>query len=251
MPNSELNQRLFVTDNIDVDKSLFRYMSLAQFLSIVENKQLFLNKIQRWEDPWEGPDEQIPTIMENGRLEFPISTIKSETVGQCWTYEKDSDAMWRIYSPDRQGVMIETTVEQFQNIQDLDRAVLAKVIYFNEENFIEKRMELQSNKSYKFVNDMALKREAFKHENEVRLLMCLAKNKNIPNYKEISVLGIRIEPERFIKSITFDPRADQWFVDTMKQYCVSRGFQCPIQKSELYNKNFYEKTHIVQRYIPV
>ena len=47
---------LFVSNNIDTSQSLYRYMSLAQFLSIVENRKLFLNKVKRWEDTWEGPD---------------------------------------------------------------------------------------------------------------------------------------------------------------------------------------------------
>ena len=72
--------------------------------------------------------------------------------------------MWRIYSPGRQGVMIETSIDDFYEIEDLNRAVLAKVIYFKNSNYIEKRYEIANNKSYRYAGDMALKREAFKHE---------------------------------------------------------------------------------------
>lgn len=123
-------ERLLVTDNIKIAEHLFRYMSLAQFISLVENQQLFLKKVKSWDDTWEAPDDQLPVIMDDGSERYAESLIASSTVGQCWTYENDSDAMWRIYSPDRQGVMIETSINDFYEIENLNRAVLAKVIYF-------------------------------------------------------------------------------------------------------------------------
>ena len=167
------HETLSVTDNINKDDHLYRYMSLAQFISLIENQKLFLKKVKSWDDTWEAPDDQLPIIMDDGSERYSESLIVTSTVGQCWTHEKDSDAMWRIYSPDRQGIMIETAVDGFFEIDDLKRAVFAKVIYFNKSNYIEKRYEIANNKSYLYAGDMALKREAFKHENEVRLLVCL------------------------------------------------------------------------------
>ena len=242
---------LSVSNNIDKSQNLYRYMSLAQFLSIVENKKLFLNKVKRWEDTWEGPDDQLPVITDSGKEVISESLITSSTVGQCWTYEKDSDAMWRIYSPDRQGIMIETNVDSFFEINNLRMAVLAKVIYFNKNNYIDKRTEISNNKSYRYAGDMALKREAFKHENEVRLLVCLQGYREIKNCWDVPVVGFEFNPLSFIKSITFDPRADEWFVNTMKKYCDSNGFACPVEKSSLYAKNFYEESKLVRRYVPI
>lgn len=104
---------LSFTDNINENDSLYRYISLAQFLSLVENEELLLKKITLWEDTWEGLDKQIPRRKDDGGLEYPHTTLADSVVGQCWTYEKDSDAMWRIYSPDKQGVMIETKAKNF------------------------------------------------------------------------------------------------------------------------------------------
>jgi hypothetical protein len=119
--------------------------------------------------------------------------------------------------------------------------VLAKVIYFKNSNYIEKRYEIANNKSYRYAGDMALKREAFKHENEVRLLVCLQGHHEIENCWDIPVMGFCININTFIKSITFDPRADTWFVDTMEKYCQSKSLNCPIEKSTLYEKNFYKE----------
>lgn len=239
---------LSVTNNINENDHLYRYISLAQFISLVENQKLFLKKVKSWDDTWEAPDDQLPVIMDDGSERYAESLIVTSTVGQCWTYEKDSDAMWRIYSPDRQGIMIETDVGSFYEIANLNRAVLAKVIYFNKNNYIEKRYEIANNKSYRYAGDMALKREAFKHENEVRLLVCLQGYTEITNPWDIPVLGFSIDLNLFIKSVTFDPRSNEWFVDTMMKYCESKGLVCPIKKSTLYERNFYEEAKIVRRY---
>lgn len=243
------NHKLIISNNINKDDRLFRYLTLAQFISLMENKRLFLKKVKSWDDPWEGPDDQLPLIKEDGKQIKDESLLTLSTVGQCWTYEKDSDAMWRIYSNDRQGVMIETIASNFEYIKNLKHALLSKVNYYNKSNYIEKRQEIAKNRSYGFAGDMALKREAFKHENEVRLLVCLQDyHSEIKDIWDILVYGFEVEPTLFIKSVTFDPRADDWYVETMKKYCDSKSLKCPIQKSRLYTKDFYETSSIVRKY---
>lgn len=240
--------RVIYSDNINVDDRLFRYISLAQFISMIENRKLYLKKVKLWDDPWEAPDDQLPLVGENGKPIFTESLLVSSTVGQCWTYEKDSDAMWRIYSPDRQGVMIETFAKNFCLVENLKLALLAKVVYYNKSNYIEKRYEIANNRSYAFAGDMALKREAFKHENEVRLLLCLQSYHEFGDVWEIPVVGFDMDPSQFILSITFDPRADEWFVETMKKYCMSKKLTCPVEKSTLYTKDLFESTNLVRKY---
>ena len=77
--------------------------------------------------------------------------------------------------------------------------------------------------------------------NEVRLWVCLQAYREIPNRWDILVIGFHFNPLTFIKSITFDLRANEWFVSTMKQYCLSKGLSCPIEISSLYEKVFLSK----------
>ncbi len=246
-----ISNGLTISDNMTPGDHLYRYISLSRFISLMEHRKLFLRKVKLWDDPWEAPDDQLPIVRADGEPVKAGSLLAGSTVGQCWTYENDSDAMWRIYSSDKQGIMLETIADNFNRIDNLKDAVLARVIYFNKDNYIEKRREISGNKSYLFAGDMALKREAFKHENEVRLLICLQ------NYYrefqdidvwEIPYIEFDIAPEAFLKSITFDPRSDDWYVKTMIKYCESKGLKCPIRRSSLYHKDFYESTNIVRRY---
>ena len=241
--------KINISNNIDTGVNLYRYISLAQFISMVESKKIFLNKVKNWEDPWEVPDDQIPLQLADGSIEQHDSLIAATTVGQCWTYEKDSDAMWRIYSPDRQGIMIEANANSFMEINNLREAVLAKVMYYSDkESYIKLRNEISENFSYQYAGDMALKRDAFKHENEIRLLVCLQMYGDIKEALEVKNMSFEFDPLSFIKSITFDPRADDWYVNTMKLYCYSKGFTCPIEKSSLYSKNLFKEFQISKRY---
>jgi hypothetical protein len=98
---------------------------------------------------------------------------------------------------------------------------------------------------------MVLKREAFKHENEVRLLVCMQAYREINKSPfHINIYGFNFNPSFFIDSITFDPRADDWFVDTMIKYCKRKGFTCPITKSKLYQNTLYDDTKLIVTYTP-
>jgi len=84
-----MNQnKLTISDNIDENDHLFRYISLAQFISLIENRKLYLKKVKLWDNPWEAPDEQLPFANDDGSLTNRESLIVASTVGQCWTYEK-------------------------------------------------------------------------------------------------------------------------------------------------------------------
>lgn len=242
------------SDNIDEQDSLYRYISLSQFMAFVENKELFLRKVTLWDDPWEGLDRQIPRMRDNGDLEYPNCSLAESVVGQCWTYEKDSDAMWRIYSSDKLGIMIESKASNFRTIENLKRAILVKVKYFNNENFLSKWHEINNDRSYRFAGTMALKREAFKHENEVRLLVCMQGyyDEDI-NPWDLKSYGFKVSPFEFVESITVDPRAEEWYVNTIKKYCDSKGFNCSVSKSNLYQNQtrFSEEIKLVQTYAPV
>lgn len=68
-----------------------------------------------WDDPFENFILQGRGRTSNGRT---VSFGMRESLfGQCWTLNWESDAMWRIYSPDKNGVKIRTTIKKlFESI---------------------------------------------------------------------------------------------------------------------------------------
>lgn len=232
---------------------LYRYISLSQFLSMVERKKIHLTKVISWEDPWELPSLKIPTKRKDGGLEYPKHSRLKDIYGQCWSLNSKSDALWRIYSSRNNGILLHSTVERFLLLNDIKFGFLAPVIYYSN---LRRALACiheddKYNSCYRFFGEALLKRESFQHEDEVRLLvvndeMCLGK-KYDSNEKYIE---LQVEPLSFIEGITIDPRASAWFVETVEAYCRRAHFKFAPQKSKLYSPHVFAETKVIRRYVP-
>lgn len=243
-------------DGIDIaggltpETKLFRYVRLSQFLSFVEEKQLVLTRIKQWEDTWEVPHRTIPFRDENGKLDRPIYTIYDDMLGQCWSLHEESDALWRIYSPNREGLVIRTTVQAFEQLTDIRFGVLAPVVYYRD--LMEGIRDIEGKKDYFHIFASAfLKREAFAHEKEVRLVT-LNDERHVTSYQlGAEHIPIRVDPASFVQGVIIDPRASDWFVTMIRSYCQRAGFSCKPVQSRLYSSDIYESTGIVTQITPV
>src|ERR1700752_2948649 len=79
------------------DTPLYRYMSFAEFVSFVESEKIHLTNINTWDDPWEAATEKLPSLRDDGRLEYPLWSFHEDLYAQSWSLVGESDAMWRIY----------------------------------------------------------------------------------------------------------------------------------------------------------
>jgi len=76
--------------------------------------------------------------------------------------------MWRIYSPGNEGVVIQTSVKKFYLLKDVRFAALGPVIYYGD---MKKALDqIKKDHQYDVFTEAFLKRNAFKHEDEVRLV---------------------------------------------------------------------------------
>ena len=181
-------------DNMNME--LYRIVSLEGFLSLIYNKsERFVRPMDEWEDTYEGhmlhllDDEAGEKQLLNRLYEVILHRHIKDSIrnyvkllharylcyGQCWSTQKDSDAMWRIYSYDAKAIQLVTTVSQLQDCitqsSDWDgkRPRIEKVQYDASES-------LDDNLEY-FVQGMYVdepyfhKRSEFKHELEVRVIL--------------------------------------------------------------------------------
>lgn len=215
---------LILDESIKKNIKIYRYMTLGKFMCMVEKQEIHLAKIKSWEDKWEIPtDEAESKYLYNNEL-----------YGQCWSLEGISDALWKIYSSNKEGILIETSPEKFKLISDIKFGILSPVIYYND---LQKALsELKNAKDAKSIfGSGLLKRSAFKHENEVRLIVinnekCLDKK-----YENCTHINLKIDPFKFIEGIIVDPRASDWYLETIKLYCLRLGFNIIPIKSDLYS----------------
>jgi hypothetical protein len=91
------------------DVSIYRFMRVEHFLDLFLNKSSWLAAPRQWDDPWEN---FLAKAEFRGYASFPDECT---IFGQCWTSVSESDATWRIYTPQKNGVRIETTPRDLMN----------------------------------------------------------------------------------------------------------------------------------------
>ena len=79
---------------------LYRILSFDRVVQILRSDDWYFAHPSAWEDPYERRD----TSILGGRLR-----------AQCWCRNGVSDAMWRIYSPDKLGVRIRVSASRLKD----------------------------------------------------------------------------------------------------------------------------------------
>ena len=106
--------------------------------------------------------------------------FKDDLYGQCWTLAKASDAMWRIYSMGTDGIRIRSTVgkliDSLSSCNEAPRTscFIGKVRYLTDcelNDFAATHFsEGLGADGRKIASSLLIKRKAFRHEREVRLI---------------------------------------------------------------------------------
>ncbi len=205
---------MFEIDNdLSSDTKLYRYVKLEHFMSFVERRHFHLTNVNLWDDKWEVILSKLPTLDDEGKLIYPIYSFHEHLFGQSWSLAQESDAMWRVYSPNSTGIQITTSAKKFKLVDGVERWHLGKVIYFKT---IQELIELSKSHTSLF-DDALFKRSAFEHEREVRFL---THGDFLDHFEsEWKYASLLVDPIAFIEGITIDPRADEWYVDAITAYC--------------------------------
>lgn len=194
----------------DQNKPIFRYVDVEQMMFMLEFSALPFINVSTWEDPFEGVEwSYIRASLEN-ELDNTQDGDRKETLeclmslghdyeeycyGSSWTFREESDAMWRIYSPNCTGVKIKSTFSRLEKLnlftydvcyldnppeQPEGGVVHLKRGYSNFSHTTKKvsyyqnhpKIEELFGQAYKPVFNMFFqKRMAFEHEAEVRKLV--------------------------------------------------------------------------------
>jgi len=159
------------------------------------------------------------------------------------TTKRESDAIWRIYSPKSDGVKVKTTIRklfyalysQAGSFKDIS-CFIGKVQYANKKKLIEQlsdpdlmRSRLIDSTGYGQAETLLFKRIAFSHEQEVRLIY------NSPTNLKTEWFQFKFNPRELFDQVVFDPRMDYHRYKTDKERLINEfGFKMPIIKSSLY-----------------
>lgn len=209
-------------------------------------KKLTLAAPHKWDDPFENFLAKCKADFD-GIPNVGIELLFRNFYGQCWTLNPESDAMWRIYSPNKDGARVKTTVGRlFRSIYNPNNT-FATMSYFigsvcyKTEDEIRKIFEDPNNASGLTFDQTGrgqalpffIKREAFSHEQEVRLLFRFNEEGNKEQRSE-EFWPFDINPNDLFDEVTFDPRMSDGDVRNLTNSLRSSGFAKPINQSILY-----------------
>lgn len=232
-------RRSTIAGDITSDTTIYRVFPRNRFFELFDEKKNALVRPTMWEDPF-----------ENFILRSPVRTAAGETgefgfhndvYGQCWTLQKRSDAMWRIYSPRTDAVRVRTSVGRL-----VDSLCAANKGASNDSCFIGKVDYPPDFKLKKFARTMfkdgltaeavarslLKKRNAFKHEAEVRLIYLEGQNKK----HDGGVYKYALDPHATFDQFMIDPRMSYQKFCTFKDEIVARTniHESSIKRSLLY-----------------
>lgn len=230
----------------DADYEQFLYAPIYQILPIAYLKNILANSVLRfrnvkraWDDPYELFLYKEALFVEGKNLEKLLKDWSERFYGQCWSLNEDTDAMWRIYSHDKQSVRIKTTVIDMIKILDQTRGMMwtapifGKVNYLTDEDIICWLREFEKMGWGSFINvhpkSLFLKRKEFCHENEVRFILFQTFDYDVSEYIEL-----KVTPSQFIKEIALDPRLSDSECERMRDEIRLLEQSIPIIQSNLY-----------------
>lgn len=142
---------------------LYRYIGFDSFVNMIQTQSLTFVLPYLWEDTYEMK-AFYTYVMKRDNFYFRclLYAIKYKIYAQCWTKLAESDAMWRIYNYSNKALRIKTNIENIQSLADVD---IQEVIYCDD---VQKMADQINNDNFNQI--IALKRMAFSHEEEVRLI---------------------------------------------------------------------------------
>jgi hypothetical protein len=216
------------------DWPLYRIISLRRLYELFEKRVNTLVKPVAWEDPFENFLRGLKGRLPSGELvEF---AQRYDFYGQCWSRFGASDAMWRIYSSDKKSVRIKvrmrTLVETFA-LQAIGIMLVGKVRYLGTEGLLKWARRVIRDAEAPDVRLLSrtffIKRFAFSHEREVRLLYF------DPRGDRSQIFQYHVDPHTFVEQIVLDPRIKRdAAAKVIKRIRQRTGFRGPIVHSDLY-----------------
>lgn len=242
---------------------LWKYMDLAKLVSLFSTKSLYLRRLDKLDDRYEGAicsfngkahtdsnlsfsagikvykDLMQNQVVINSTGEFErLKREKMETMQQnrehmrlstfitCWSKNTtESEAMWRLYSKDMQcGVAIKTTYKKL--FFALDPKVNVEI---GQVHYVE-----YGENDFIGLKPEWYKRKSLSYEQEVRIIT----KRDSDSYKEWGV-NIPVDINALIQEIVISPEAGTWFINVVQDLCAKYNVLSSVKTSEIQIQPYY------------
>ena len=214
-------------ESLPADKTVYLYKIIPYkyLLRWIYEEKIRFKQVAGWDDVYELFLFKQKFVKDGNAVDF--SAVQRTIYGQSWSLLRDSDALWRIYSPDKLSVRISTTFNDLVALMEKNTSCLrgievfvGKVIYLKKNKINEKIQEYLPDifSDNNVVDSLFVKRDSFSYEKEVRIILkkMTECDGEIVSNREIPFTDISIRPIELIKEIAFDYRLDDALFNCLK-----------------------------------
>jgi len=228
-----------INTNLDEsEQKIFRIMPFERFIELMTCKKLSFVRPVLWDDPFEN-------FIMNSHSD--CDSIKTAIYGQCWSLNIETDFMWRVYAPNKNGIKLHTNIKKFMNhifeknsFLENSLIFIGKVEYLPWDKTKEKFNGMSLYDSYFsrgdikniIANSLFIKRTEFSAESEVRVVYFY--DEYLDN--DIKVVDFEIEPNDFIEEVVIDSRISFDKYQILENLIREKlGYTGVISQSKLYS----------------
>ena len=209
-------------------------------MSLLETKSLYFSRADKFGDPFEGSTTILNRLVNRIQISIPpeviaqieemYNRIPRVTLVSCWhESDRESEVMWRLYSGETEGIAIKTSFSNLKNSLACKEEIIAKRI-----TYIDRKEGIIP--VFDIFERLFHKRESFKHEKEVRLLLSkwLSKDGKVDVSQDVDVgKYCEVDLSKLIQEIVVAPFAQNWFLELVKKVASRHVSIEPIQSEIL------------------
>ena len=232
----------------EYDATLWRYMSLAKFCSLLERKELFFALVGDMEDKYEGfihpptPREQGDPLQQAESFGRELLRLLARTaLVNCWTESlHESSLMWKAYAGS-DGVAIRTT---FQLLQESISSIAELPVTFGRVEYTD--YGRQEFPRFGFA-PLFHKRREYRGEDEVRAVLpgppydkwlegSQLEIPNIPLDPDVAEQRGRYVPvnlEILVEEIVLPPDSKPWFAEVVESATNGSPVKARVTRSSI------------------
>lgn len=227
----------------DADRCIYRIVSCDRFLKMLRDRQNCLVLPLLWDDPFENFILNGTAVTPDGKhVKF---AFRDQLYGQCWSLHRETDLMWRGYSPNKDAVKLKTTIralygslyEQGGPYRDAS-CFIGKVRYLLKKRIADvlRRVIIPDPSGVAVGATLLVKRWAFRSESEVRLIYLRQRRARSrhPLSRPRKAFCYKLDPNAVFMEAVLDPRMRDAEAKKWKQRFQNAGFKNRIIQSGLY-----------------
>jgi hypothetical protein len=258
--------------NLNIKKlytPVYRIIEFDRIIEILESGQNCFSRPSNWDDPFESLLSFVDIQRSDNYYNRPINDFGLYVYAQCRTFLEENDLLWRVYSPNKDGVRIKSTpsklIDSLKNslvvrsiqaqpqvleifyspsgdekepVYEEIKAFFGEVEYLSFDAISEYLKSINKDSEFSdLVKSILIKREPFKNEEEVRV--------GIYHLNDLDPISLFYGEKRFyydfnineiFDEVVFDPRITTQKFNGLKDLIINLGYKNKISRSTIYDR---------------